>query len=314
MPCQCAVSAPILQRSYTRIVKLPQLTTIELEKEPRKASIVFGAVVRRREEYMLNKRARPVALVTGGRQGLGRGCALELATRGFDLVLIDLHDDEIAQQTVAAVRAKGSKVRLLKGNVADLAHHADIAQVAWDVFGGIDCMVNNAGVAPQQLSDILTLTPEAFDHNFGINLRGNLFLAQAVAKLMVQDDARTFYRSMVFITSIAADHVSVAIPEYCISKAALSMVSGLFALTLTDSDIHVHEVRPGFIRTDMTTAGEGSPTEAIEAHIAAGHVPMNRWGEEQDVGRTVAMLAAGELPFSVAHPVYVDGGYAVPTA
>jgi NAD(P)-dependent dehydrogenase (short-subunit alcohol dehydrogenase family) len=169
-------------------------------------------------------------------------------------------------------------------------------------------------VAPLELSDVLTLTPEAYDFNTGINLRGTFFLAQSVARLMVEHGKAGSYRSMIFITSIAANHVSVAIPEYCISKAALSMVSGLFALTLAQHGIHVHEVRPGFIRTAMTTEGEGSPTEAIEAHIAAGHVPQNRWGEEADVGRTVATLAAGELPFTVAHPVYVDGGYGIQTA
>jgi 3-oxoacyl-[acyl-carrier protein] reductase len=263
---------------------------------------------------MTQIRTKPVAVVTGGRRGLGRGCAIALAERGFDLVLIDLKEDEVSRATTAEVAAKGAKVCFLQGNIADLDGHAALAQAAWNAFGGIDCLVNNAGVAPLQLSDVLSLTPAAFEHTISINLRGTLFLAQAVARLMKAAEAGPFYRSMVFITSIAANHVSVAIPEYCISKAGLSMVSGLFALTLAETGIHVHEVRPGFIRTDMTTAGEGSPTEAIEAHIAAGHVPMNRWGEEQDVGRSVAMLAAGNLPFSVAHPIYVDGGYGIPTA
>jgi NAD(P)-dependent dehydrogenase (short-subunit alcohol dehydrogenase family) len=239
---------------------------------------------------------------------------MALAARGFDLVLIDLHDDEVAHETVAALEAEGARVRFLQGNIADLDGHAALAQAAWDAFGGIDCLVNNAGVAPLALSDVLTLTREAYEHTMNINLRGNLFLAQAIARLMVAAEPLGFARSMIFITSIAANHVSVAIPEYCISKSGLSMVAGLFALTLAGHGIQVQEVRPGFIRTDMTTAGEGSPTEAIEAHIAAGHVPMNRWGEEEDVGRTVAMLAAGDLPFSVAHPIYVDGGYGIRTA
>lgn len=260
---------------------------------------------------MTDKRTRPVAVVTGGRQGLGRGCAMALAERGFDLVLIDLHVDDTARATAAALQAQGAAVQLLKGDISDLDGHAGLAQAA---FGGIDCLVNNAGVAPLALSDVLTLTPAAYDHTMNINLRGNLFLAQAVARLMVAEGPGAHYRSMVFITSIAANHVSVAIPEYCISKSGLSMVAGLFALTLAGSGIQVHEVRPGFIRTAMTTAGEGSPTQAIEAHIAAGHVPMNRWGEEHDVGRSVAMLAQGDLPFSVAHPIYVDGGYGIHTA
>lgn len=263
---------------------------------------------------MVVTRTKPVAMVTGARQGLGRGCAMALAERGFNLVLVDLHDDDVSRETVGTLQSKGAEVSFLQGDIADLDRHADLAQAAWDAFGGIDCLVNNAGVAPVEMGDVLTLTPEAFDRNLSINLRGTLFLSQAVARRMTEADPGPFYRSMVFITSIAANHVSVAIPEYCISKAGLSMVSGLFALTLADQGIQVHELRPGFIRTAMTTEGEGSPTEAIEAHIAAGHVPMNRWGEEQDVGQTVAMLAAGDLPFSVAHPVYVDGGYGIRTA
>lgn len=239
---------------------------------------------------------------------------MALAARGFDLVLIDLYDDDTAKDTVTALQAKGACVHFLQGNIADMAGHAALAQAAWDAFGGIDCLVNNAGVAPLALSDVLTLSPDAYEHTMNINLRGNLFLSQAIANLMVAEKTPPFARSMIFITSIAANHVSVAIPEYCISKSALSMVAGLFALTLAGHGIQVQEVRPGFIRTDMTTAGEGSPTEAIEAHIAAGHVPMNRWGEEDDVGRTVAMLAGNELPFSVAHPIYVDGGYGIRTA
>lgn len=257
---------------------------------------------------------RPVAVVTGGRQGLGRGCALALAARGFDLVLIDLHDNATTQATLAQLRAAGAQAAFLQGDVADLDAHADLAQAAWDVFGSIDCMVNNAGVAPLAISDVLTLTPEGYAHTMEVNLRGTFFLAQAVARLMTGAETGGHYRSMVFITSIAANHVSPAIPDYCISKAGLSMVAGLFALTLAEHGIHVHEVRPGFIRTAMTTEGEGAPTEAIEAHISAGEVPLGRWGEEADVGRTVATLAAGDLPFTVAHPVFADGGYGVHTA
>ncbi len=259
-------------------------------------------------------RKRPVAVVTGGRQGLGRGCAMSLAERGFNIVIIDLHDDAAARDTLAALREKGAQAAFLQGDIADIDNHAQLAQAAWDAFGGVECLVNNAGVAPVELADVLSLTPENFDRNLNINLRGNFFFAQAIARLMAQAQNEETHRSMVFITSIAANHVSVAIPEYCVSKAGLSMVAGLFALTLAHTGIQVHEVRPGFIRTAMTTQGEGSPTEAIEAHIAAGHVPMNRWGEEGDVGATVAMLASGGLPFSVGHPVYVDGGYGIHTA
>ena len=256
---------------------------------------------------------KPVAVVTGGRQGLGRGCARALAARGFDIVLVDLIDDDTARQTLAALEALGARTRFIAADIAELDRHAAVARQAWEAFGGIDCVVNNAGIAPRALSDMLTLTPEALDRTMAVNLRGNAFLAQALARLMVEAEPGPHYRSMVFITSIAANHVSPHIPDYCISKTALSMVAGLFALTLAGRGIQVHEVRPGFIRTAMTT-DNGVAQEGIEAHIAAGDVPMNRWGEEEDVGRTVATLCAGDLPFLIGHPVYVDGGYGIATA
>jgi len=256
---------------------------------------------------------KPVAVVTGGRQGLGRGCAMALAERGFDVVIIDRTDDATARATLAAVEAKGVRAAFLQGDVADLAGHASLAQAAWDAFGAIDCVVNNAGVAPRQPSNVLTITPEDFDFTMDINLRGNMFLAQAFGRLMAEAAPGPHYRSMVFVTSIAANHVSVDIPEYSISKTGLSMVASLFALTLATYGIIVNEIRPGFIRTDMTS-NNGVVQDAIEEHIRNGEVPMNRWGEEEDVGRTVATLATGGLPFSIAHPIYVDGGYGVLTA
>lgn len=225
-------------------------------------------------------------------------------------MLVDLIDDDTTQQTLQALEALGARTRFMKADIAALDRHADLARQAWDAFGAIDCVVHNAGIAPRALSDMLSITPDGLEENLRVNMRGNMFLAQAFGRLMAEADPAPHYRSMVFITSIAANHVSASIPEYCISKAALSMVAGLFARTLVHRGIHVHEVRPGFIRTAMTT-NNGVAQEEIEAHIARGDVPMNRWGEEEDVGRAVASLAAGALPYMIGHPVYVDGGYGI---
>lgn len=259
---------------------------------------------------MSNERNRPVAVVTGGRQGLGRGAALALADRGFDLVLIDLHVDDVASATIAAIQEKGAKAHIIQGDITDTESLATLAQSAWDVFGGVDCMLSNAGIAPQRGS-ILTMTPEAFDRTMNVNLRGNLFMAQAVARLMVEEETSSHYRSMIFISSIAAEHISVGMADYSISKSALSTVSQAFGLTLAKYGIQVHEVRPGFIRTEMTMGDDGSTQASVNRRIEAGAIPMNRWGEEADVGKTVATLASGDLPFTTAHPIYADGGFLV---
>jgi len=103
--------------------------------------------------------------------------------------------------------------------------------------------------------------------------------------------------------------VSVARGEYCISKAGLSMMSKLFAARLAESGIAVFEVRPGIIRTDMTRPS----ADRLDQLIAEGITPIRRWGEPDDVGRAVATLAAGGLPFSVGEVVHVDGGLTLKT-
>lgn len=262
---------------------------------------------------MADERRKPVALVTGGRQGLGRGCALALAERGFDIIVVDQLDDEIAQETVAAIQNKGASVCFLIGDISSVEKHDAIVDAAWNAFGGIDCLVNNAGIAPHKLNDILDLDADSFDRNLGVNLRGSFFLTQAFARRMRDAAQNSFYRSIIFISSIAASHVSTDLAEYCISKAGLSMVSRLFAVRLADCGVHVHEVRPGFIRTAMT-ASAAAPRGRIEAHIESGDVPLHRWGEPKDVGQSVATLAAGEMPYLVGQAIYVDGGYHIATA
>ena len=119
------------------------------------------------------------------------------------------------------------------------------------------------------------------------------------------------YRSITFITSIAASHVSTDRSPYCVSKAGLSMAAQLYADRLGGAGIAVHEVRPGFIRTEMTGS---APVAKIDAYIETGAVAQRRWGQADDVGHVVAALAAGVLPYVTGQPIYVDGGFHIPTA
>ena len=110
----------------------------------------------------------------------------------------------------------------------------------------------------------------------------------------------------------ASETVDTLYPYYRLQEAGfVPVVAGPERRTY---QMVLHEVRPGFIRTPMTTAGEGSSQANIEAHLAAGDVPQNRWGEEADVGKTVTSLASGGLPFTIGHPIYVDGGFGIKTA
>jgi 3-oxoacyl-[acyl-carrier protein] reductase len=251
---------------------------------------------------------RGIALVTGGRRGIGRGVALALAKSGFDIVINDLVEDDAAAETVAAIAALGRRAAVVVGDIADIAGLDSMVDAAWQRFGAIDCLVNNAGVSVLSRGDLLDVSLESYDRCLDINLRGPFFLTQKIARRMLEAPA-TGQRSIITISSVSSEVVSVARGEYCISKAGLSMMSKLFAARLAESGIAVFEVRPGIIRTDMTRPS----AERLDQLIAEGFTPIRRWGEPDDVGRAVATLASGGLPFSVGEVVHVDGGLTLRT-
>jgi len=249
---------------------------------------------------------RPAAIVTGGARGIGLACAQALADAGFDILVADLADTA-ADGLAADITARGAKFAYVRCDIADLAGHTNLVDAAMDAFGRIDCLVNNAGVGAVVRGDLLELKPENFDRTLGINLRGTVFLSQAVAKAMLATPP-DHPKSIITVTSVSAAMASPERPDYCISKAGLSMWVKNLALRLAPEDIGVFEVRPGIIRTDMTAG----VTAKYDALIAGGLVPAKRWGEAADIGAVVATLASGKLGFSTGSIINVDGGLSVP--
>lgn len=249
----------------------------------------------------------PVALVTGGRRGIGRGIAYALADRGYDVVISDIVDDEATHETLDGVTQRGRRVAWIAHDIAEIERHAAFVDRVWDTFGTLDCLVNNAGVQVKVRGDILDVTPESFDRLIGINLRGTFFLTQAVSRRMLTETRATGDppRAIVTISSANARIVGQNRAEYCMSKTALAMMNQLFAYRLADADVMCYEIRPGIIRTEMT-AGAAAKYDPL---IAAGISPVRRWGEPEDVGRTVAALASRQLPFSTGDAFHVDGGF-----
>lgn len=249
------------------------------------------------------------ALVTGGKRGIGRAIALALADAGFDVAILDVAQDEDAHALVAEVEAKGRRAFALAGDVSDIAGHRAITEEVWSRLGPLACLVNNAGVSVLNRGDLLDVTPESYDRCLNINLRGAFFLTQEVARRMLRDAAPAWHRSIVNITSVSAEVVSINRGEYCISKAGAAMMTKLYAVRLAESGIAVYEVRPGIIRTDMTKVSEGR----LEQLIQDGISPIRRWGEAEDVARTVVTCAEGGLPFAVGQALLVDGGLTIRT-
>jgi 3-oxoacyl-[acyl-carrier protein] reductase len=245
------------------------------------------------------------AIVTGGRRGIGRAIAYALASRGFNIVVNDIVDDNAARETTEGLQQLGVRSLFVQGDISRLDDHELILDRALETFGSLDCLVNNAGIQVRNRGDVLEVTPERFDEMMGINLRGVFFLTQAFArKVLAQGVSPEVRRSIITITSSNAVMVSTEKSEYCISKSALSMASKLFAVRLASCGIRVFEVRPGLIRTEMTA----SVRDKYGVEIERGLSPIARWGEPEEVAEAVASLATGSIPFSTGSVINIDGG------
>jgi 3-oxoacyl-[acyl-carrier protein] reductase len=251
---------------------------------------------------------KPVALVTGAMRGIGRACAIALARSGFDLALNDLENggtSRLAGELDAEFAAAGAESIFVPGDVSELENHTALLQSVLERWGRFDCLVNNAGIPAQRRGDLLDVTPESFDRCIAVNTRAVFFLSQAVARYMLSaKPSAAVHRSIINITSSNARAVSIARGEYCVSKAASSMTTRLFAARLAAHGIGVYEVRPGIIATDMTKPAKSVYDAMMGAHL----VPAERWGYPEDVASTVVCMAEGRLRYTVGQTVTVDGG------
>jgi len=249
---------------------------------------------------------RRVALVTGGARGIGLAIASHLAHDGFDLAVCGTRSAEAAGGAVASLGEHGGEVLYATCDVADRAARAAFVDAVRKRFGRLHVLVNNAGVAPLQRRDLLDATEESFERVVRVNLQGPYFLTQAVARWMIEQRRadRAFRGCIVNISSVSATSASLNRGEYCVSKAGLAMATQLWAARLGEWDIPVYEVRPGIVHSDMTAAMKAK----YDRRIAEGLLVQARWGEPEDVGRAVAMLARGDLPYSTGQVLAVDGG------
>jgi 3-oxoacyl-[acyl-carrier protein] reductase len=255
--------------------------------------------------------ADSVAVVTGGGRGIGRGIVENLGALGMRLVVNYRSDHGSAESACEMARRKGSPEAVaIRADISDPGQGRDLVRGSLERFGRIDCWINNAGVAPLVRLDLLETTPESWDRAIANNLSGPFFLTQAVAAAMIEQAHRraTPTPQIIFITSVSSEMASVGRGEYCVAKAGLSMVARLFAARLAEHGILVNEVRPGIIATEMTN----SVKDVYDERIAAGLVPIRRWGTPDDVGKAVAALVSGAFPFSTGAIFGVDGGLSLP--
>jgi NAD(P)-dependent dehydrogenase (short-subunit alcohol dehydrogenase family) len=252
---------------------------------------------------------KKTALITGGSRGIGFGIAKALASRGFSLAINGVRETKDVESALDLLKGYGVDVMYCRGNIGVADDRMSIIREALKQFGKIDVLVNNAGIAPAVRRDVLELDEENYDRLLDTNLKGTFFLTQIVARHMLEGRQTDpdYLPCIITITSVSAEVASVNRGEYCMSKAALGMMTKLFAARLGDANIPVYEIRPGIISTDMTAG----VTEKYDKLIQDGLTIEKRWGTPEDIGNIVASLATGGIPYATGQVIYADGGMGV---
>ena len=243
-----------------------------------------------------------VAIVTGARQGIGRGIALKLAEAGAEVVVSDISLED-CQKVVEEIEGLGREGLAVKCDVTQKAEvEAMVAQTV-EEFGKVDILVNNAGIyAPKPF---LELTEEEWDRTIDIDLKGQFLCAQAAAKEMVKNK----WGRIINIASIASGQVGAGVlasAHYCAAKGGVTGMTEALALELAPMGIRVNAVGPGAIDTPMTK-GAFADEQVKKGFLA--RVPVGRIGQPEDIAGMVVYLASDEADYVNGATIFIDGGY-----
>lgn len=238
------------------------------------------------------------ALVTGGSRGIGRAIAVTLAQGHANVAVNYAGNEAAAGEALRLVEQAGSgKAKLYQFDVADpAACTAAVDRVLAD-FGGLHVLVNNAGIAVDQL--VMRVKDEDWKRQMDVNLTGAFNLIRAVARPMMKQKGGV----IVNLTSVVGEMGNAGQVAYATTKAGLIGLTKTVAKELASRNIRVNAVAPGFIDTDMTAA----LPEAARAKMAES-IPLARLGTAQDVADCVAWLASDKASYVTGEVVRVNGG------
>ena len=244
--------------------------------------------------------AQQRALITGGASGIGGAIAQAFAGAGARLLIFD-RDTEAAEKTAAALRAAGTEVVVAIG---DVARPQDVERAFAHVdeaFGGIDILVNTAGVAGHRRA--LDLSREEYDRVLGINLHGTFQCAQAAGRRMVAQGSGV-------IVNIASIIGIVAAPErlsYAVSKAGVIAMTKVLAVEWAESGVRVNAIAPGYTETDLVRGRIAMG--AIEPEAICRRTPLGRLGRPEEMADLALFLASPRAAYITGQVVAVDGGW-----
>jgi NAD(P)-dependent dehydrogenase (short-subunit alcohol dehydrogenase family) len=237
-------------------------------------------------------------LVTGAGTGIGKGVALEFAKEGADVVLHYTHDGEDVQSALATIQAGGRRALAVQADFRDLQQARNLVSRAVDFLGGLDVLVNNAGITMNK--PFLEVTPEQFDTLYDVNVRGMFFITQAAVPTMLAQGQGA-------VINLASVHAFAGMTEHTVyagTKAAIAAFTRVLALEMAPKGVRVNAIAPGWILVEnhLKVLTDFDP-------VAAGQtIPAGFVGQPQDIGRLAIFLASDDARYIVGQTLVADGG------
>lgn len=240
-----------------------------------------------------------VAIITGAARGIGRACAERFAREGAKVVLADI-DEARGRDAAAALVGAGAEASFVVCDVGDSSQVSGLITASLDAYGGVDVLVNNAGIL--HAADFLEVTEYDFDRLMRVNLKGPFLVGQAAARQMVEGGRGG---AIVNLSSIGAVLAAPFQAAYNVSKGGVAQLTRVMALSLAPHGIRVNAVGPGTIATEMTI--DMLANEAFRRRILS-RTPLGRVGEPAEVAAVAVFLASEEASYITGQTVYCEGG------
>ena len=240
-----------------------------------------------------------VALVTGGSRGIGRAIALAFAHAGADVIVSSrkLPDLERVADEIRGLGRRGLAVAAHNAKMEDLTNL--VAKVK-EEFGRIDILVNNAATNPV-FASVLEIEERPFDLIVNVNIKGYFFLSQAAARMMVEQGGGV----IINIASVGGISPDKGLGAYCMSKAAIIMMTKVMALELGEYNIRVNAIAPGIVQTRFSEA-LWSNEELMAQELSK--MPLRRIAQPEEIARTALYLASDASGFMTGDALVLDGG------
>lgn len=237
------------------------------------------------------------ALVTGASRGIGRAIALALASKGFAVALNYAGSHDAAEAVKKEIEAAGGKAFTVQGDVSKSEDVDRIFKTVKDEFGGLDVLVNNAGINRDAL--LIRMKESNWDDVIATDLKSDFLTTKAAAAMMM----RKRKGSIINISSVVGIMGNIGQANYAAAKAGVIGLTKACAKEMAARNIRVNAVAPGFIETAMT---DGIPEKIREGMIAS--IPMGRMGQPEDIARAVCFLASDDASYITGQILVVDGG------